>query len=135
MHWKGNGVKWGETTSHRWVSISSTVVCCLNILQNKYSGLYRLRKRDHSAIDQAIASSKLSMMDGYWTDIGNFILSSKPRTSASPMRFPISISSITTVLFSPAHVCCSPAKVSSTLEKTRIAEGTIINASRMEADR
>lgn len=84
-------------------------------------------------IPQSIGNCKVVsyQYDGYWTDIGTI-----PSFFEANLRLTDDIPDFnlfdnTRSIFTRARML-PPAKVSATLEKTVIAEGTIINASRME---
>jgi glucose-1-phosphate adenylyltransferase len=69
--------------------------------------------------------------DGYWTDIGNIHSFFEANIGLTDEIPDFNLFDNTRSIFTRTRML-PPAKVSATLEKTVIAEGTIINASRME---
>jgi glucose-1-phosphate adenylyltransferase len=70
--------------------------------------------------------------DGYWTDIGNIYSFFEANLALTMELPPFNLFDNTKTVYSRARML-PPAKISgTTLEKTVIAEGTIINASRIE---
>lgn len=99
-------------------------------LQNKF---FEATDFGKEIIPQSIGLCKVAsyQYDGYWTDIGNihsFFDANLGLTDEIP---DFNLFDNTRAIFTRARML-PPAKVSATLEKTVIAEGTIINASRME---
>lgn len=99
-------------------------------LQNKY-----LESTDFGKeiIPQSISNCKVVsyQYDGYWTDIGNIYSFFEANIGLTDDIPDFNLFDHNRAIFTRTRML-PPAKVSSTLEKTVIAEGTIINASRME---
>jgi glucose-1-phosphate adenylyltransferase len=99
-------------------------------LQNKF-----LESTDFGKeiIPQAIDHCKVVsyQYDGYWTDIGNIHSFFEANIGLTDEVPDFNLFDNTRAIFTRTRML-PPAKVTATLEKTVIAEGTIINASRME---
>jgi glucose-1-phosphate adenylyltransferase len=99
-------------------------------LQNKF-----LESTDFGKeiIPQSLGTCKVVsyQYDGYWTDIGNIHSFFEANIGLTDDIPDFNLFDNTRAIFTRTRML-PPAKVSATLEKTVIAEGTIINASRME---
>lgn len=99
-------------------------------LQNKFLEATDFGKE---IIPQSINSCKVVsyQYDGYWTDIGNIHSFFEANLGLTDEIPDFNLFDNTRSIFTRPRML-PPAKVSATLEKTVLAEGTIINASRME---
>lgn len=101
-----------------------------DLLQNKF-----LESTDFGKeiIPQSLDKHKVLsyQYDGYWTDIGNIHSFFEANIRLTDDIPDFNLFDNTRSIFTRARML-PPAKVSATLDKTVIAEGTIINASRME---
>lgn len=99
-------------------------------LQNKYLEATDFGKE---IIPQSLNTCKVVsyQYDGYWTDIGNIYSFFEANIGLTDEIPDFNLFDNTRSIFTRPRML-PPAKVSATLEKTVLAEGTIINASRME---
>jgi glucose-1-phosphate adenylyltransferase len=99
-------------------------------LQNKFLDSTDFGKE---IIPQSIDHCKVVsyQYDGYWTDIGNIYSFFEANIGLTDDIPDFNLFDNNRAIFTRTRML-PPAKVSATLEKTLIAEGTIINASRME---
>jgi glucose-1-phosphate adenylyltransferase len=99
-------------------------------LQNKFLDSTDFGKE---IIPQSLGTCKVAsyQYDGYWTDIGNIHSFFEANIGLTDDIPDFNLFDNTRAIFTRTRML-PPAKVSATLEKTVIAEGTIINASRME---
>lgn len=99
-------------------------------LQNKFLECTDFGKE---IIPQSLGTCKVVsyQYDGYWTDIGNIHSFFEANIGLTDEVPEFNLFDNTRAIFTRTRML-PPAKVSATLEKTVIAEGTIINASRME---
>ncbi|MEI9945467.1 MAG: glucose-1-phosphate adenylyltransferase [Chitinophagaceae bacterium] len=101
-----------------------------DFLQNKF---FEAADFGKEIIPQSIGNCKVAsyQYDGYWTDIGNIHSFFEANLGLTDDIPDFNLFDNTRAIFTRARML-PPAKVSATLEKSVIAEGTIINASRME---
>ena len=99
-------------------------------LQNKYLDSTDFGKE---IIPQSVQDCKVAsyQYDGYWTDIGNIYSFFEANIGLTDEIPNFNLFDNNRAIFTRTRML-PPAKVSATLEKTVIAEGTIINASKME---
>lgn len=99
-------------------------------LQNKFLDSTDFGKE---IIPQSLTECKVAsyQYDGYWTDIGNIYSFFEANIGLTDDIPDFNLFDNNRAIFTRTRML-PPAKVTATLEKTVIAEGTIINASRME---
>src|ERR1700760_4964472 len=103
-----------------------------DLLQNEYVESTDFGKE---IIPQSLEKYKVVsyQYDGYWTDIGNIPSFFEANLALTQEIPPFNLFDNSNIIYSRSRML-PPAKISgTTLERTIIAEGSIINASRMEA--
>jgi glucose-1-phosphate adenylyltransferase len=132
---------WGSDTGAEMQKLGKNYLASMGIyifnrelmfeyLQNKFLDATDFGKE---IIPQSINHCKVAsyQYDGYWTDIGNIYSFFEANIGLTDDIPDFNLFDNNRAIFTRTRML-PPAKVSATLEKTLIAEGTIINASRME---
>ncbi|MBA4197641.1 MAG: glucose-1-phosphate adenylyltransferase [Chitinophaga sp.] len=134
--------EWVSDTGDKMRSEGRVYLASMGIYVFNKQVLYNLLKEEYPTatdfgkeiIPNSIAKYNVSsyQYDGYWTDIGNIYSFYEANLALTYELPPFNLFDNTKTVYSRARML-PPAKISgTTLEKTVIAEGSIINASRLE---